>query len=69
MSVTNPDQVKSLQHPLSSQVHPIPFQQTPLTLLVREALEVEGMRQARVVVLGTLSPCVEHLGRSVETLG
>ena len=50
-------------------MHPIPFQQTPLTLLLREALEVEGMRQVRVLVLGSLSPCVKDLSRSVDTLG
>ena len=31
------------------QVHPIPYHQSPLTMLLREALSVERMRQTKVV--------------------
>ena len=40
--------VESVQ-PLVDQVHPIPYQQSPLTMLLREALSVERMRQTKVV--------------------
>merc|ERR1711974_186409 len=59
MSVTNPDQV-----------HPIPYHQSPLTMLLREPLSVERMRQTKAILLvGSLSPCVEDLHSSMETLG
>jgi len=58
MSVTNPDQV-----------HPIPYHQSPLTMLLREALSVERMRQTKILLVGSLSPCVEDLHSSIETLG
>ena len=40
--------VESVQ-PLVDQVHPIPYHQSPLTMLLREALSVERMRQTKVV--------------------
>jgi len=58
MSVTNPDQV-----------HSIPYQQSPLTMLLRESLAVERMRQTKILLVGSLSPCVEDLHTSMETLG
>jgi len=58
MSATNPDQV-----------HPIPYQRSPLTMLLRETLSVERMRQTKILLVGSLSPCVEDLHSSMETLG
>ena len=74
------------------QVHLIPYHQSPLTMLLRESLSVERMRQTKVVdeelkewtrtgnvkqnyspfqilLVGSLSPCVEDLHNSMETLG
>ena len=103
MSVTNPDQV-CCQKTISEflfvniisvelyQVHLIPYHQSPLTMLLRESLSVERMRQTKVVdeelkewtrtgnvkqnyspfqilLVGSLSPCVEDLHNSMETLG
>ena len=60
MSVTNPDQV-CCQKTISEflfvniisvelyQVHLIPYHQSPLTMLLRESLSVERMRQTKVV--------------------
>ena len=46
----------------------IPYEQSKLTLLLKDVLEVESMRQSRIVLVGNISPTVPDFDISCDTL-
>jgi hypothetical protein len=50
------------------QSYGVPYGQSKLTLLLKEVLDVESMKQSRIVLVGNISPTVTDFDISCETL-
>ena len=50
------------------QYYHIPYQQSKLTLLLKDVLDVENTKQSRIVVVGNISPTVTDFDISCDTL-